>query len=50
MFGPELPATLVWAALHGLVSLHIDRPRFPWRVSLDELINQSVRRLIALDR
>jgi AcrR family transcriptional regulator len=42
-------AVLVWAALHGLVSLRLDRPHFPWPAPLDETIDQAVGRLIALD-
>jgi AcrR family transcriptional regulator len=42
-------AVLVWTALHGLVSLRIDRPSFPWPASLDEMADQAVRRLLVLD-
>jgi AcrR family transcriptional regulator len=42
-------AVLVWAALHGLVSLRLDRPHFPWPAPLDEAVDQTVGRLIALD-
>jgi AcrR family transcriptional regulator len=42
-------AVLVWAALHGLVSLRLDRPQFPWPAPLDETVDQAVGRLIALD-
>ena len=41
-------AVLVWAALHGLVSLRLDRPNFPWPAPLDETVDQAVGRLIAL--
>lgn len=41
-------ATLVWASLHGMVSLRIDRPRFPWPTSLDEAADDIVRRLTDL--
>jgi AcrR family transcriptional regulator len=43
-------AVLVWGALHGLVSLRIDRPRFPWPTSTDQAINDTVRKLIGLPR
>jgi AcrR family transcriptional regulator len=41
-------ATLVWAGLHGVVSLHMDRPRFPWPASLDDTADDIVRRMINL--
>jgi AcrR family transcriptional regulator len=41
-------AVLVWGALHGLVSLRIDRPRFPWPTSTDQAINDTVRKLAGL--
>jgi hypothetical protein len=37
--------SLVWAAVHGLVSLRMDRPNFPW-TDLDPMIEQTVRRLL----
>ena len=39
--------TLVWAAVHGLVSLRMDRPNFPW-TGLDTMIDQTVRRLLLI--
>jgi AcrR family transcriptional regulator len=45
---PHRLATLVWASLHGVVSLRIDRPHFPWPVSLDETADAIVRRLTDL--
>ncbi len=42
---PVRVATMLWAALHGLVLLRMDRPRFPWP-PLDETINELVRRLV----
>lgn len=42
-------ATLTWAAVHGLVSLRIDRPNFPWP-PLDELLDQTLRRLLMMPR
>ena len=41
-------ATLVWASLHGLLLLRLDRPRFPWP-PLDEMVDETVRRLVGLD-
>lgn len=41
-------ATLVWGSLHGMVSLRIDRPQFPWPASLDETADDIVRRLTNL--
>ena len=46
---PARLATLVWTALHGQVSLRIDRPSFPWP-PLDELVAETVRRLVGLRR
>jgi AcrR family transcriptional regulator len=45
---PARLALLVWTALHGQVSLRIDRPHFPWP-PLDTLITEAVRRLVRLD-
>jgi AcrR family transcriptional regulator len=45
---PHRLATLVWASLHGVVSLRIDRPQFPWPASLDETADDIVRRLTDL--
>lgn len=45
---PQRLATLVWASLHGVVSLRIDRPHFPWPTSLDEAADDIVRRLTDL--
>jgi AcrR family transcriptional regulator len=41
-------AVLVWSALHGLVSLRIDRPDFPWPTSTDQAIDDTVRKLTGL--
>ena len=38
-------AALIWAGEHGLVSLQISRPRFPWR-SMGDLVDEMVRRLV----
>ena len=38
-------ASLLWASLHGLVTLRKDRPAYPWRplkILLDELLNGLV--------
>jgi len=44
---PTRLAVLVWASLHGLVSLRISRPRFLWP-PLDELVDYAVGRLVGL--
>jgi AcrR family transcriptional regulator len=41
-------ATLVWAAAHGLVSLRINRPNFPWP-PIDEAVDEAVTRLVGID-
>jgi AcrR family transcriptional regulator len=38
-------ATLIWQQLHGIVSLRISRPRFPWP-PLREAVTTSVARLL----
>jgi len=38
-------AVRLWATLHGLVSLRIHRPRFPWP-PLDELVDEAVKAAI----
>ena len=43
---PRLTA-LTWAAVHGLVSLRVDRPNFPWP-PLDGVIDDTVRRLLVM--
>jgi AcrR family transcriptional regulator len=40
-------AVAVWTALHGIVSLRLSRPRFPWP-PLDPLIDLTVRRLVGM--
>ena len=40
-------ASLIWALEHGLVSLQISRPRFPWP-SIEDLVEEGVRRLLDL--
>ena len=43
-----VPVTsLVWAAVHGLVALRMDRPSFPWG-DLDTMIDETVRRLLLI--
>jgi hypothetical protein len=39
--------SLVWAAVHGVVLLRIDRPNFRWP-PLDEMIDDAVRRLLLM--
>jgi AcrR family transcriptional regulator len=46
---PARLAMLVWTALHGLASLRVTRPNFPWP-PLDELVAETVRRLVGLRR
>lgn len=41
-------ASLVWAAMHGLVSARISRPQFPW-APLDALVDEAVAHLVGLD-
>jgi AcrR family transcriptional regulator len=38
-------ATLIWQQLHGIVSLRISRPRFPWP-PLREAVTTSITRLL----
>ncbi|WP_424531766.1 TetR/AcrR family transcriptional regulator [Sphaerisporangium viridialbum] len=40
---PETLALGMWSAVHGLVSLLIAQPSFPWPDDLDALIDQTVR-------
>jgi hypothetical protein len=35
----DLAAQALWAAAHGIASLFIERPKFPW-VGRDQLIDQ----------
>jgi AcrR family transcriptional regulator len=46
---PARLAMLVWTALHGLASLRVTRPNFPWP-PLDGLVAETVRRLVGLRR
>jgi Tetracyclin repressor-like, C-terminal domain len=39
-------AQLIWQQLHGIVSLRISRPRFPWS-PLAETVTEAVDRLLA---
>jgi Tetracyclin repressor-like, C-terminal domain len=41
-----LTAQLFWQQLHGIVSLRISRPRFPWP-PLAETVTEAVDRLLA---
>jgi AcrR family transcriptional regulator len=45
---PRLLGALLWPALHGQVSLRIDRPDFP-RPPLEQVIAQTVERLVGLN-
>ncbi len=40
-------ASLVWAAEHGLVSLRLSRPQFPWS-DLDGLVDEAVTKIMGL--
>ncbi|MEO8750790.1 MAG: TetR-like C-terminal domain-containing protein [Allobranchiibius sp.] len=44
---PTRLAALLWPALHGQVTLRLDRPHFP-RPPLHEVITETVQRLISL--
>jgi len=44
-----LTAQLIWQQLHGIVSLRISRPRFPWP-PLAETVTEAVDRLLASAR
>jgi hypothetical protein len=41
-----LTALLIWQQLHGIVSLRISRPRFPWP-PLAETVIEAVDRILA---
>ena len=45
---PDRLAMVVWASLHGVVSLRIDRPQFPWSAPLDETVDDVVRALTGI--
>ena len=45
----ELAAQTVWAGIHGLVSILLTRPEFPF-VDLQQLIDAHLDRLLAADR
>ena len=50
MGAPDDPfrlTALTWAVVHGLVSLRVDRPNFPWP-PLDGMIDDTVRRLLVM--
>lgn len=40
-------ASLVWAAEHGLVSLRLSRPQFPWS-DIDELVDEAITAIMGL--
>jgi AcrR family transcriptional regulator len=42
-------ASLVWAAEHGLVSLRLSRPQFPWS-DMDGLVDEAVTGVMGLRR
>ena len=43
-------AANLWAALHGIVLLHLNLTEFEWPDSLEERIDRTVERLVALTR
>jgi AcrR family transcriptional regulator len=43
---PDQAVVLLWATLHGLVTLRVSRPSFPWP-PLGELIDQAVDTILA---
>lgn len=45
---PVRTATLLWATVHGLASLHINRPNFPWP-DLERLLDDVITRILAGD-
>jgi AcrR family transcriptional regulator len=45
---PRELATLLWATLHGLVSLRISRPNFPWP-PLEPQVNDAVHLIVRSD-
>jgi AcrR family transcriptional regulator len=47
---PERLAVLVWAALHGLVSLRITRSQFAWPASLERDVDRIVDLIAELPR
>ena len=38
---PDQAVVLLWATLHGLVTLRVTRPSFPWP-PIEQLIDQAV--------
>ncbi len=45
--GPRECAVLLWASLHGLVSLRVSRPAFPWP-PIDEQVDAVVDAVLAI--
>jgi AcrR family transcriptional regulator len=43
-----LTAAIIWQQLHGIVSLRISRPRFPWP-PLEPAVFEAVNRILALN-
>jgi hypothetical protein len=39
---------MVWAVVHGIVLLRLDRPQFPWP-PIDQMVEETVARLAGLD-
>lgn len=45
--GPDECAVLLWASLHGLVSLRVSRPAFPWP-PIDQLVDAGIDAVLAV--
>jgi AcrR family transcriptional regulator len=43
---PDQAVVLLWATLHGLITLRVSRPSFPWP-PLDQLIDQALDTILA---
>lgn len=44
---PHLLATLIWSAEHGIATLSVARPHFPWP-DVDHLIDELLQRVVGL--
>jgi AcrR family transcriptional regulator len=45
---PAWLAILLWASVHGVVFLRLDRTRFPWP-PLEDMVDELVQRLVGID-
>lgn len=48
-FAPLTAAILLWSALHGIVSLRVSKPAFPWP-PVDELVDDALTAVCGLPR